>query len=223
MIPIHDDNPTRTVPFVTWTFIVANVLVFFYELSLPPGRPQAAFFADFALVPADVVHAQRLTDYGTVVTSMFLHGGWMHLIGNMLYFWIFGNNIEDSVGHFKFVLFYLLCGAAAAATQVAISPDSTVPMIGASGAISGVLGAYMLLFPRAPVTILVPIVIFIRIIQVPAWVMLLFWFALQLVSGSLQLGVRLTGGVAFWAHVGGFVAGLALIPLFKKRRVRLFQ
>jgi membrane associated rhomboid family serine protease len=222
MIPLRDDNPTRTFPVVTIALIVANVLIFLYELSLPHAAAVNAFFADFALVPTTVRHANDIAVYRTVVTSMFLHGGWLHLIGNMLYLWIFGNNIEDSVGHFRFIIFYLLCGAAAAAAQIAINPASTVPMVGASGAISGVLGAYLLLFPRARVLVLVPIWIFVKLFYVPAVIMLVLWFGLQLLSGLVTTGNE-SGGVAFWAHIGGFAAGLVLIPLFKQRRVRLFQ
>jgi membrane associated rhomboid family serine protease len=154
---------------------------------------------------------------------MVMHGSWLHIIGNMLFLWIFGNNIEDSVGHFRFIVFYLLCGIAAAAAQVAIAPDSTVPMIGASGAVSGVLGAYLLLFPRARVLVLLPIWIFWRLIEVPAMLMLIVWFAMQFLSGLTVRGVNTGGGVAFWAHVGGFVAGIMLIVPFKKRGVRLLQ
>ena len=154
---------------------------------------------------------------------MFLHGGWMHIIGNMLYLWIFGRNVEDSIGHFKFIIFYLLCGTAAAAAQVAIAPDSTVPMIGASGAISGVLGSYVLLFPRARVLVLFPIWIFWRVFYVPAYLLLVVWFGMQLLSGLAVLSMEVNGGVAFWAHVGGFVAGMLLIPIFKRHSVRLFQ
>jgi membrane associated rhomboid family serine protease len=154
---------------------------------------------------------------------MFLHAGWMHVIGNMWFLWVFGRNIEDSVGHIRFIVFYLLCGMAAAAAQVAISPESITPMIGASGAISGVLGAYLLLFPRARVLTLVPIWIFLQFIRVPAVIFLALWFVVQLISGMAMREFNVTGGVAFWAHVGGFVAGLVLIPIFKKRGVRLFQ
>jgi membrane associated rhomboid family serine protease len=223
MIPLRDDNPTRTVAFVTVLLIVANAAVFVFELSLSSRANLSAFFADFALFPAAVTQAPSLVAYRSVFTSMFMHAGWMHLLGNMLFLWIFGNNIEDSVGHFRYVVFYLLCGVAAAVTQVAMAPDSQVPMVGASGAISGVLGAYLLLFPRAQVLVLVPIWIFIRFIYVPAWLMLIVWFGLQLLSGSLVSARMAGGGVAFWAHIGGFVAGMLLIPMFKKRRVRLFQ
>jgi len=223
MIPLADDNPTRTFAFVTVLLILANVLVFIYELILPGEVAVAAFFADFALVPVDLMRAPSAAVYGTVFSSMFLHGGWLHLLGNVLFLWIFGNNIEDSVGHFQFVIFYLLCGIGAAVTQVLINPDSHIPMVGASGAISGVLGAYLLLFPRARVLMLVPIWIFLKFIYVPAWLVLLCWFGLQLLSGYLVIGQMHTGGVAFWAHIGGFMAGMILIPVFKKRGVRLFQ
>jgi membrane associated rhomboid family serine protease len=222
MIPLRDDIPTRTFAFVTVAIIALNAVVFWYELTLPDGPRAEAFFADFALTPAHLTKTHSPEVYRTIFTSMFMHGGWLHLVGNMLFLWIFGNNIEDSVGHFKFIIFYLLCGVAAAAAQVAVSPDSTVPMIGASGAISGVLGAYLLLFPRARVLVLFPIWIFWRLFHVPAVVMLIVWFAMQLLSGWATVGST-QGGVAFWAHVGGFVAGLVLILPFKQRGVRLFQ
>ena len=223
MIPLRDDRSSRSFPFVTLTLIVVNAIVFFHELSLrTPGQVET-FFASFALTPAQLTHAPSPDSYQTIFTSMFMHSGWMHIIGNMLYLWIFGNNVEDSIGHFKFIAFYLLCGVAAAAAQVAISPDSIVPMIGASGAISGVLGAYLLLFPRARVLVLFPIWIFWRVFYVPAVLLLVFWFGMQLLSALAVLRLNVNGGVAFWAHVGGFVAGLLLIPLFKKRHVRLFQ
>ena len=156
----------------------------------------------------------------TVFSSMFLHGGFMHLAGNMLYLWIFGNNIEDSMGHTRFVIFYLLCGVAAVLAQAWPNPDSTIPMIGASGAISGVLGAYLLLFPRAHVLVLIPLGAFSRLVPLPAMVVLGFWFVLQLISSAFTDGSQ--GGVAFGAHIGGFVAGMILIPVFKHRHVRLF-
>ncbi|HUJ10951.1 MAG TPA: rhomboid family intramembrane serine protease [Verrucomicrobiae bacterium] len=223
MIPLRDDNPTRTFAFVTVAIIALNVIVFWHELTLPTASQAEAFFANFSLTPAHLTQTPSPDAYLTVFTSMFLHGGWLHIIGNMLFLWIFGNNIEDSVGHLRFVVFYLLCGIAAAAAQVATAPDSTVPMIGASGAISGVLGAYLLLFPRARVLVLLPIWIFWRVFYVPAVLMLVFWFGLQLLSGLAIRGANVSGGVAFWAHVGGFVAGMVLIVPFKKRGVRLFQ
>jgi membrane associated rhomboid family serine protease len=224
MIPLRDDRPPRTFAFATAALVALNALVFWHELSLgSPGRLDA-FVASFALTPADLTRAPSPDTYRTIITSMFLHGGWAHILGNMLFLWIFGRNVEDSIGHFKFVIFYLLCGVAAAAAQVALSPDSTVPMIGASGAISGVLGAYLLLFPRARVLVLFPIWIFWRVFYVPAILFLVFWFGVQLLSGLAVINNRdISGGVAFWAHVGGFVAGMFLIPVFKKRGVRLFQ
>jgi membrane associated rhomboid family serine protease len=222
MIPLRDENPTRTFAFVTVAIIALNALVFWHELTLPNTGQVEAFFANFSLTPARLTHAPSPATFSTIFTSMFMHGGWLHIIGNMLFLWIFGNNIEDSVGHFKFIFFYLLCGVAAAAAQVAIAPDSTVPMIGASGAISGVLGAYMLLFPRARVLVLFPIFIFWRLFYVPAVLMLIVWFGMQLLSGWATLGSA-EGGVAFWAHVGGFVAGMVLILPFKRRGVRLFR
>ncbi len=221
MIPLRDDNPTRTFSFVTIALIVANVAVFLYEWTLPSEPAIRAFFADFALIPVAVTEARNVDAYATVLTSMFLHGGWLHLIGNMLYLWIFGNNIEDSVGHVAFIIFYLLCGIAAATAQIAVNPDSAVPMVGASGAVSGVLGAYLLLFPRARVLVALPIWIFIKLFYVPAVLLLVLWFGMQLLSGSATVGRE--GGVAFWAHIGGFVAGMVLIPIFKRRQVRLFQ
>jgi membrane associated rhomboid family serine protease len=223
MIPLRDENPTRSVAGVTILLIALNVAVFGYEWTRPSQRSLEAFFADFALVPVAVTQTPGVAAYRSVFTSMFLHGGWLHLIFNMLFLWIFGNNVEDSVGHFRFVIFYLLCGVGAAAAQVAAQPDSQVPMIGASGAVSGVLGGYLLLFPRARVLTLVPVWIFIRLIYLPAWIFLIVWFALQLLSGAATLGRADSGGVAFWAHVGGFVTGMVLIPFFKKRGVRLFR
>jgi membrane associated rhomboid family serine protease len=223
MIPVRDDNPTRSVPFMTISLVAVNVLVFFYELSLRSEHHVNAFFANFALIPAEIAQELSSAALRSVFTSMFLHGGWLHLIFNMWFLWIFGDNVEDSVGHFKFVVFYLLCGVAAAAVQVASAPRSHVPMVGASGAIAGVLGAYLLLFPGARVLVLFPLWIFIKFIYLPAWLLLIFWFGLQLLSGWTTVGGPESGGVAFWAHVGGFVAGLVLIPLFKKRHVRLFQ
>ena len=157
----------------------------------------------------------------TLLTSMFLHGGWLHLIGNMLYLWIFGDNVEDAMGHGRFVLFYLVCGLAAALAQAGLDPGSEVPMVGASGAISGVLGAYLMLHPRAHVLVLIPLGILTQLVRLPALIVLAFWFGLQLFQQlSAPPG---QGGVAFMAHIGGFVAGMALVPLFKRPRVRLFR
>ncbi len=227
MIPLHDDNPTRLTPFLTIAFIGTCVLVFLYQASLPP-RTSEAFVFTFGAIPAVVFGQASLPpDLATIppamslITSMFLHGGWMHLIGNMLYLWIFGNNIEDVMGHTRFILFYVVCGIIAALSHAMTNPSSEIPMVGASGAISGILGAYLLLFPRAEVMVLIPIFFFIRVMYVPAGLVLGLWFLFQLISGSAGIG-RGGGGVAFFAHIGGFVAGMALIGFFKYPNVRFF-
>ena len=226
MIPLRDDNPTSITPFVTYAFIAACILVFLWQMSLGEKGFEAAVLA-LGVTPAILLGDARLPPelylvppVATVFSSMFLHGGFMHLAGNMLYLWIFGNNVEDSMGHVRFVIFYLLCGVAAVLAQAWPNPDSTIPMIGASGAISGVLGAYLLLFPRAHVLVLIPLGVFSRLVPLPAMVVLGFWFVLQLISTALSDGSQ--GGVAFGAHIGGFVAGMILIPVFKYRHVRLF-
>lgn len=227
MIPLHDDNPTKLTPIITLAFITACVLVFLYQVSLP-ARPGELFVYKYGAIPAVVFGKTSLPPelaglpaYSTFVTSMFLHGGWMHLIGNMLYLWIFGNNIEDVMGHGRFVIFYLVCGVLAALSHALIDPSSTIPMVGASGAISGVLGAYLLLFPRAQVLVLIPLGIFTRAMYVPAALVLVLWFVMQVLSGGMSLG-REGGGVAFFAHVGGFLSGMALIGVFKRPEVRFF-
>ena len=220
MIPLRDANPSGTVPFVTWGLIVANALAFLLELAM--GEQAGALIAEFGVVPARVTAALDPGSFDTgawlsFVTSMFLHGGWMHLIGNMLFLYVFGDNIEDRLGHGRFILFYLLAGAAAAATQVAANPGSGAPMIGASGAIAGVLGAYVLLYPRARILTLLPLFIFFQLLELPAYLFLGLWFLLQVVSGILSLGIGGdAGGVAWWAHIGGFVAGALLLPLARK-------
>ena len=226
MIPLRDDNPTSITPFVTYALIAACILVFLWQMSLGEKGFEAAVLA-LGVIPAALLGDARLPPelylvppVATVFSSMFLHGGFMHLAGNMLYLWIFGNNVEDSMGHTRFVIFYLLCGVAAVLAQAWPNPDSTIPMIGASGAISGVLGAYLLLFPRAHVLVLIPLGAFSRMVPLPAMVVLGFWFVLQLVSSALSDAGQ--GGVAFGAHIGGFVAGMILIPVFKYRHVRLF-
>jgi membrane associated rhomboid family serine protease len=208
VIPLRDTNPPARAPVVNYALIVANVLVFCYELSL--GDRVEAFLAHWGLVPREFTPLHLLT-------SMFLHGGWAHLLGNMLYLHIFGDNVEDRVGHARYLAFYLLCGAAAGAAQAVVSPHSDVPMVGASGAIAGVAGAYLVFFPTARVLTLVPIFIIIRLIEVPAVVFLVVWFVWQFVSGVATVGVE-GGGVAFWAHVGGFVAGATLGPALRPRR-----
>lgn len=226
MIPLKDDNPTRLVPVVSWTLLAACLLVFLWQISLGPEGMRAAVYA-YGLVPdallgggGPAAGSAAVPAPLTVFTSMFLHGGWLHLIGNLLYLWIFADNVEDSMGHGRFVVFYLLCGVAAALAQALPAPDSQIPMIGASGAISGVLGAYLLLHPRAHVLVLIPLGFFVHIARLPAMLVLGFWFLLQLLS---EAAAGEGAGVAFRAHIGGFVAGMALIPLLKRPRVPLFR
>ncbi len=226
MFPLHDDNPTTRTPFVTVGLIVACSFAFLWQLALGEQGGWRAVVS-LGVIPAVLVGGRELAPElalvpaeATVLTSMFLHGGWMHLIGNMLYLWIFGNNIEDSMGHVRFIAFYLLCGAAAAFAQVLPDPASTVPMIGASGAISGVLGAYLLLYPKARVLVLVFLGFFVTTVRIPAMYVLGFWFVLQFFNAAVTDPGQ--GGVAWWAHVGGFVAGAALILVFRDKRVPLF-
>lgn len=210
MFPIRDHNPSHRTPYVTWGIIVLNVGIFVsYWSLLPDERALHNFFYHWGLVP-------RFSLPETFLTSMFLHGGIMHLAGNMLFLWVFGDNLEDQMGHVWFLLFYLAGGLAAAFAQVAADPASTVPMVGASGAIAGVMGGYLLLFPKARIDILIILVIFIRIIPVPAWIVLSAWFGLQILHGAIDPSAG--GGVAYWAHAGGFVAGLVLTgPLWQRR------
>jgi membrane associated rhomboid family serine protease len=226
MFPIHDDNPTRITPYVTYILLIACVLVFFWQISLGDAQQQAVYA--FGVIPSVLfaskslpAELQILPAWLTIFSSMFLHGGWMHLIGNMLYLWVFGNNVEDSMGHGRFLVFYLLCGLLAALTQAVLNPASEIPMIGASGAISGILGAYLLLHPRARILVVIPIGILIYTPWIAAYWVLGFWFVLQILNSLVTASE--TGGVAYGAHLGGFVAGMILIPLFKYRHVRLFS
>src|SRR5204863_2766826 len=211
MIPLRDIIPSRTTPFVTIALITVNVLVFLFELSL--GRAVDAFTLYFGLVPAAF-------SWVTVFTSMFLHGGFLHVAGNMLYLWIFGDNVEDRMGHGRFVVFYLLCGVAAALAQTITAPDSVVPMVGASGAIAGVMGAYFVLYPKSRIVTLIPLFFFFQVIEVPAILFLGIWFVMQFLSGVGSIvttaGGGATGGVAFWAHVAGFVAGISGVIVFRR-------
>jgi membrane associated rhomboid family serine protease len=210
VFPIGDENAGTIIkPIVNWTLIGLCVAVFIYQVSLSP-RALEAFFLQYGVIPAELTAGEN---YLSVLTSMFLHGGFGHLFGNMVFLYVFGDNIEDAMGHISYLLFYLLCGIAAALTQVFLNPDSTIPMIGASGAISGVMGAYIVLFPRGNVRAIV----FYAVMLVPAWIMIGVWFALQLFSGFSTLGGPDVGGTAFWAHVGGFVAGTILVWLFRDK------
>jgi membrane associated rhomboid family serine protease len=216
MIPLRDANPTRRTPVITLALIVACFVAFAYELGrLGSGGMEAldGFVTEWGIVPAELTAAWASgSGLGgealTLISSQFLHGGWLHLLGNLLFLWIFGNNVEDRLGRLRFLLFYLVGGAAAGLTQVAIDPESTIPTIGASGAIAATLGAYLVLFPRARITSLVFLGFFYQLIDVPAVVVLVFWFLLQLIDGIASLGVTdAGGGVAFFAHIGGFVFG----------------
>jgi membrane associated rhomboid family serine protease len=241
MIPISDDNPTLRFPIVTVALLVLLGAVWIFVQGAGfNAEVLAASVCNWGLVPGELTglakvgtgvplgeHVACLVDDDprnilTPLTSMFMHGGWLHLLGNGLYLWVFGNNVEDSMGRLRFIVFYLLCGLAAAATQIAVGPASPLPMVGASGAIAGVLGAYLILYPRARVNLLVFLFIFIRVIPVPAWVILLVWFGMQLLSGLPQLSsvqTAVSAGVAVWAHIGGFVAGVVLVRLFENRKL----
>ncbi|HEV8374999.1 MAG TPA: rhomboid family intramembrane serine protease [Candidatus Polarisedimenticolia bacterium] len=218
MLPLRDDNPSRRFPAVTLLLIGANLAVFVYEISLGP-RLLERFVFTYGAIPASFLHSSPGSEpfpfpWITLLTSMFLHGGIMHLVGNMLYLWIFGDNIEDTLGPVKFLLFYLLCGGAAASVQIALRSDSTAPMVGASGAIAGILGAYALLFPGHRIQTLVFVFVFVRIVPMPALVLLGLWFLMQVVSAPSSGGA----GVAFFAHIGGFITGMLLVGLFPRGR-----
>jgi membrane associated rhomboid family serine protease len=211
VIPLRDVIPSRTTPYVTTSLVAINILVFLYQFSLGPNVNE--FVLTFGLVPAHF-------SWISVFTSMFLHGGFLHVAGNMLYLWIFGDNVEDRMGHGRFVAFYLLCGTAAALGQTLTVPDSVVPMVGASGAVAGVMGAYFVLYPHSRIVTLVPLFIFIQIIEVPAIFFLGIWFVMQLLSGVGSIAAATeghpSGGIAFWAHVAGFAAGIVGVFAFRR-------
>jgi membrane associated rhomboid family serine protease len=215
VFPISDINPSKNRPVVTYSIIVINILVFVYEIVHISRGTYLEFINEFAMTPAVVVQGGALH---TPITSMFLHGGFMHIFSNMLYLYIFGDNIEDIMGRKRFILFYLLCGLFATAFQLVLNTSSTVPNLGASGAVSGILGAYLVVFPKARIHCILIIGFFIRWITLPATIVLGFWFVIQLFSGvaSLPSATQDLGGVAYFAHIGGFVAGAALIRLFKE-------
>jgi membrane associated rhomboid family serine protease len=218
MIPLKDTVKARTFSLVNWLLIAANIVVFLLQIRL--GADIERFIATFGFIPARFLGALSLGQVLTIFISMFLHGSWLHLISNMLALYIFGDNVEDRIGHGRYLIFYLICGLTAALTHTAFNATSLLPTIGASGAIGGVLGAYFLLFPRARVTTLVFIFILPWFVQIPAVVYLGFWFLSQLWSGASSLGAagQANGGVAFWAHVGGFLTGLLLVKPFEQRR-----
>ncbi|MEM1236643.1 MAG: rhomboid family intramembrane serine protease [Pseudomonadota bacterium] len=213
MFPIRDHNPSEKTPYVTYALLAANIGIFLSTLPLRADDDAIFYFYQaWGLVPAEFTSGNGL---GNIFSSMFLHGGWMHLLGNMLFLWIFGDNMEEEFGHVGFLIFYLASGVAAGVAQVAVNPASLTPMVGASGAIAGVMGGYLLLFPRAKVDILFFFIIFFRIVPIPAWVMLGFWFVFQIVAGVADQAAG--GGVAYWAHAGGFVAGFVFtLPLWMR-------
>jgi membrane associated rhomboid family serine protease len=232
MFPYRDENETVRTPVITFALIAANALVWFVVQGAGSHPALMASVCNYGLIPGELTLMARpgdgiplgdgmacIIDAGrapqNIFTSMFLHGGWLHLLGNMWFLWLFGNNVEDSMGRFRFIVFYLLCGIGAAFAQVFVNPASMVPMVGASGAISGVMGAYVILYPHVRVYTLLPLGFFITTVALPAWVMLGYWMLLQVFGGFAATGEG--GGVAFWAHIGGFVAGVALIKLFARK------
>jgi len=223
LLPLKDDIPSRRFPLVTYGIIAVNVVIFMFEATMGSEQLQA-FFQLVAVIPAEYTAFLRgepvplLKLLVAPFASMFLHGGWMHLFGNMWFLYLFGDNVEDAMGHFRFLVFYLLSGLAATAAHIFVNPFSPIPIVGASGAISGVVGAYFLMFPTARVLTLVPVFFFVDIVLLPAVVFIGLWFLFQFWSGLLSLAVPHMGGVAWWAHIGGFVAGLILAPVMRERR-----
>ena len=236
MIPYHDENKTQTFTAVTYAFIALNVLAWLFIQGAGTSPALPASVCKFGLIAGELtgaVPAGTAIELGpgmlcvveggrnwvNVFTSMFMHGSWLHLIGNMWFLYLFGNNIEDSMGHLRFLAFYLLSGAAAALIQVFLTPDAAVPMVGASGAISGVMGGYLVLYPRVRVFTFVPIGFFLMSVALPAWTMLIYWLVIQVLGGLTSISGSQSGGVAFWAHIGGFVAGAILVKLFARPRM----
>lgn len=215
MIPIRDEIKTHRTPIVNYALVVINVLVFLW-MFLNSAKLESIYY-EYALIPANFLNGIDMGDISDLLTSMFMHGGWMHLIGNMLYLWIFGDNIEDRLGHVGYLLFYLAGGLAAALLQTVISPSSQIPMVGASGAIAAVLGAYLVMYPNSRVYTFIPIGFYARVRLMPAIVVLCLWFLLQLISGVGSLGALDQGGTAYFAHIGGFVFGMIVGWLFKRR------
>jgi membrane associated rhomboid family serine protease len=232
MIPIRDDQPRFSTPYITYFLVALNVVVFLMELSIGAQSHSTlnSLIYEFGVVPQQILGAvggsTQLSPVAAVVpifTSMFLHGSWLHIIGNMWVLWIFGDNIEDHLGHFSYLAFYLVCGFAAAVAHILLNPGSNVPTVGASGAIAGIMGAYFLLYPKARVLTIVPLIVFFTFWWLPAWIVLGYWFLVQFLSGtatSIAYSSSSSGGIAFWAHVGGFVAGIILIKVLPERRHR---
>lgn len=219
MIPYKDDNPTYRLPYVTIGIIISNILIFLLEIISPPGMEKTVYA--YGAVPQYILTFEKFQPIHpalTVFTAMFMHGGVFHLGGNMLYLWIFGNNIEDKLGHLRFIIFYIFCGITAAYSHALIDPHSLTPMIGASGAISGILGAYLLLFPRTGVYTLIFLGFFVQVVKIPALIVIGFWAIVQFINGLVSTGFVKQGGVAWFAHIGGFLTGLLTIKLWLPRR-----
>jgi len=219
LIPYKDDNPTHRLPYVTIGIIISNILIFLLEIISPPGMEKTVYA--YGAVPQYILTFEKFQPIHpalTVFTAMFMHGGLFHLGGNMLYLWIFGNNIEDKLGHLRFIIFYIFCGITAAYSHALIDPHSLTPMIGASGAISGILGAYLLLFPRAGVYTLIFLGFFVQVVKIPALIVIGFWAIVQFINGLVSTGLVKQGGVAWFAHIGGFLTGLLTIKLWLPRR-----
>lgn len=232
MFPLRDENPTELTPYVTLVLIITNVLVWLFVQGMGQTETFLNSLCMYGSIPGEITG--QIADgfsillspgvqcevgglaWGTILTSMFMHGSWLHLIGNMWFLWVFGNNIEDSMGHMRYLVFYLFTGVLASLAHIFTGPDSGIPTVGASGAISGVMGAYLVLYPKVRIQTLLFLFFYVRVIPMTAWVMLLYWFVIQVFSGAGSIGLE-GGGVAFWAHVGGFVAGLLLIKPFERR------
>ncbi len=222
MIPLKDENPSNTIPFINVLLIIANTCAFVYQMYFAPGDVQDLFFR-LGFIPYEVSHLVDLSPENlvpipfSIFTSMFIHGGWFHLLSNMLYLWIFGDNVEDRLGHVRYLFFYVMCGMLATLVHGFSDPNSTVPSVGASGAIAGVLGAYLYLFPGTRINTLFVVLVFVRIIKLPALIVLGLWILTQILSGFAKYGSQTGGGVAWFAHIGGFFSGLILIVVMKKR------
>ena len=216
MIPIRDQIKTRRTPIINYLLIAANVIAFIFQMSA--GQNQQALVSEFALIPSNFKDGISLGDVRDIFTSMFMHAGLLHLFGNMLYLWVFGDNVEDAMGHFSYLLFYLAGGAAASAAHILVNPSSQLPTVGASGAIGAALGAYLVLYPQSRVATFIPLGFFFTLRLLPAAVVLIMWFILQLFSGVLSLGMEDVGGTAFWAHIGGFVFGVVIGLFYRGNR-----
>lgn len=223
MIPLSDDNPSKRIPFINTFLILINLSVFICQNFVIPEKGQSLFYT-LGFIPYEFSHFVDLDPIAlvpvpfTLVTSMFIHGGWLHILGNMLYLWIFGDNVEDRLGHFKYLVFYGICGMVGSLTHALVSPNSQIPTVGASGAIAGVLGAYMFLFPKAGIRTLLILGIFIRVVRIPAIVMIGYWILIQVLSGLAEYGSGAEAGIAWFAHIGGFFSGLLLVLIVKKQR-----